>query len=140
MTNLTIVHGSIEQGEADMLSQRLERYGFSTRLVQGRTERSAEEVILILLLGIPLRTFLEAFGTSLGESAGAAFKKVIEEIFRKSDGRNGGKIVIIRDFKSGRDYELNDRLPKEAYEQLISEGSPQAGRLHYDDAIGEWTE
>lgn len=138
MANIVIAYGPNVQREASLLSKHLERCGFATRLVGGNTERNAAEVISILLLAIPLRTFLEAFGTSLGESAGTAFKSVIREIFRRGDKSERVRVVILRDFQTGRDYELSEDLSVEAYEQLITEDSSNAGRYYYNDATGKW--
>jgi hypothetical protein len=134
---ITIVCNRKTRREAEVFAHGVQSAGITTKIVNRQLERGIVEVALILLFAIPARTFLEALGTSLGDSAGVAAKNLIRKAIG-DDGEPPNSYIILRDTTQGIDFELKEDLPVEAYEQLMSITSVQAGVLHYDRTAGKW--
>jgi hypothetical protein len=135
---VTIVSAPSELGKAESLAQKLNQAGLTTRLSSSQPSRGAGEIALIVLLAIPFRSFLEALGASLGDSAGTAVKNLIERAVSTSDQNEHYKCIIVRDSQRGIDFEFTDDLPLEAYDKLGELGPGRSGTLRYERSHGEW--
>ncbi len=135
---VTIVSARSERGKAEYLAQELNQVGLAARLVSSQPDRGAGEVVLLILFAIPIRAFLEAFGTSLGSSAGAAVKNLIEKAVGMGDQNAQNKRIIVRDSRRGIDYEFAGDLPIEAYDKLGEISRVRSGTLRYERSNGEW--
>jgi hypothetical protein len=142
MTNstfaVTIVSAHSDQGRAEFLAQELSQMGLTARFASSQPERGASEVILMVVLAVPIRTFLEAFGSSLGNSAGTAVKNLIQKTLGAGRQNVIDKCVLVRDPQRGIDFEFTDDLPVEAYDKVGRISPTRPGTLRYVRAVGEW--
>jgi hypothetical protein len=134
----TVVHSPSTQEEATFFTNEIQRSGIDTEIFQGNTERGSVEIVLIVLLAIPIRTFLEAFGKSLGESAADSFMFLIKKTIAIGGRESGSKFVVIREREHGAEYQFSDDLPLEAYTKLAELKVMKPGAFRYDRLHLEW--
>ncbi len=135
VTDVTLVYGQWTENLAKLAAGELGKAGISTRMVCRQPDRSVGEIALLVLLAIPLRTFLEAFGTSLGESAGTAVRSIVNKVVR---GGGDNQCIVIRDSELGIDLIFAENLPAEAYDQLIRSNFLHSGLFCYDQDRKAW--
>jgi hypothetical protein len=137
-TCVTILHEPARENQAFLLSEELHQLEVPNQVVPVQAARGKEEVVLLVLLAIPLRTFLESFGKSLGESAGSALRGLVRKILKSDGDEEATRCIVIRDSKNGKEFWLSDRLPLKAYEQLLDEDFTIAGSFFYEEDLSTW--
>jgi hypothetical protein len=138
--DVTIICSSWAREEAVFLSQELQHAGLTAVIVPGQAERGSGEIVLVILLAVPLRTFLEALGKTLGDSAGDAIVLLVKKLTGAGAGKSRHRYLIVRERESATEYELSDDLPSGAYAKLTELKVEGPGRYVYKQTRMEWVQ
>jgi hypothetical protein len=104
--------------------------------------RRAAELTWLVLLTLPLSSFLTAIGSSLAEDAHAALARLSQRLLRRGDPTlPPARTVVLEDRDSGVRVILDDELPEQAFRALLrTDLAAEPGEtLRYDGATRRWT-
>jgi hypothetical protein len=133
----------VPQGVEAELKDALGDLGFEPSVKDFPITRGPEMVGLLGLMMIPLKAFLEAAGSSLGEQAVSKFKQGVTRILHRGASTNAAadsRPLVLRDSATGIQVFFEPGLPDEAYRALpaLDLGSFVLGPVHWDRALGRW--
>ncbi|MFI6763279.1 hypothetical protein ACIBF5_29515 [Micromonospora sp. NPDC050417] len=140
--SVSVVHFGVgDDGEAaEAVAETLRSHGFTARALKAQANRGdASNLALIVLLAVPVHSFLSALGESLGSATGEAMHALFGRILtRLGSGRSERPVVVIRDATRGIDAEISAGLPPEAFEKLSELATEDSVKLRYDPVAGAW--
>jgi hypothetical protein len=134
----------VPQGAEADLKEALADLGFSPEVKDFPTTRDPVSLGLLGLMMIPLKGFLEAAGSSLGEQAMSKFKQGVTRILHRNTtdtaSAAGSKPLVLLDSATGIRVFFESDLPDEAYHALpkLDLSSFLIGPVHWDRALGRW--
>ena len=105
--------------------------------------RDAQALSWIVLVSLPLQAFISAIGTTMANSAYAAFTKAVRRLLgrhHQPDRAETPPVLVLQDPLSGLRIILEPDLPGDAYAQLLALelSRYRHGPLHYDRALRRW--
>lgn len=134
----------VPRGAEAELKEALADLGFAPEVKEFPTTRDPVSLGLLGLMMLPLKGFLEAAGTSLGEQAMAKFKQGVTRILHRNAAdpasAAAAKPLVLLDSATGIRVFFEPDLPDEAYRALpkLDLGSFLIGPVHWDRALGRW--
>jgi hypothetical protein len=110
-----------------------------TRIVPSR--RGVGELNWLILVSLPLQTFLGSVGTKFAEDAYQGLKGLVGRLVHRDPPTPGDqRPMVLRDMATGLQVVLEPDLPDEGYRQLfgLDLSQFQLGPVHYDRHRGRW--
>jgi hypothetical protein len=107
------------------------------------TRRGATELQWLLLAMLPLQAFLSTLGSTFGDEASHALKRLVGRAHRsqpKTAARQSVPVLVLQDAVTRLQIVLEADLPADAYKALLSLdlSNFHQGPLHYDQYHGVW--
>ncbi|MEU6992690.1 hypothetical protein ABZ953_18800 [Streptomyces sp. NPDC046465] len=103
--------------------------------------RGAADIQWIVLVSLPLQSFLSGLGAEAVKDAYDTFKGVVRRTARPAAPTAGpARPIVLQDAATGLDVVLEPDLPAEAYALLAALDLAEftVGPLHFDRAQGRW--
>jgi hypothetical protein len=124
--------------EVDAVDAAFREAGLDAEVRASYGRKSLDLLPWIVLIALPLKGFLDAFGREAGQDAYAALKRLVTRI---REGRRGNKgTIVVQSRESSTTLVLGDDLPDEAYAALfeLDPKEYEGAYLLWDEDRGEW--
>jgi hypothetical protein len=136
-----LLDGQVSSDEERELVDALSLLGVTAHPKVVAVRRGPEQLQWLILLALPLQTFLSSLGGKIAEDGYRGFKKVVIRILRtKRKGVSNIRPIVLQDNDTGLQIILSPDLPDESYRQLfdLDLSRFRLGPLHYDQHQRRW--
>ncbi|MFD5796373.1 hypothetical protein ACFWIO_23145 [Streptomyces diastatochromogenes] len=133
-----VVDPRLPRDQETLLTTALTTLGFTPRVRELPRRRAAGQLVWMVLVSVPLHTFLRAVTDKAATDAYRCLQEAVRALRTRSD--ETPHPVVFQDPDNGLRIVLEPDLPAEAYQQLLALDLTQyrLGPLHYDKAQSRW--
>lgn len=125
----------------DQLLHDLRAIGLTPALRAVPVRRGGGELLWWVLLGLPLKPFLDALVQKFADDAYSQLKALVGNVLHRPRGpQDSRRVLELSDNTRHLRVELESDLPLDAYQQLflVNFSNITQGRLRYDRSSKEW--
>ncbi|SNY52489.1 hypothetical protein [Paractinoplanes atraurantiacus] len=137
-----LVDPGVPAADADLLAEALAQCGVAAQAKVLAPRRAGEQLSWLVLLALPLQTFLTTVGETAARDAYAGLRRAVGRVLGAppSDPAAAERPMVLQDEETGLRIVLSAGLPPEAYRTLVQLRLTdyREGPLHYDRHQRRW--
>jgi hypothetical protein len=137
-----LVEEQLSPEQEGLIVGALNALGISARVRVLPRRRSASDLQWLVLAVLPLHAFLTSIGGKIADDTYKGFQDAVRKLLRREHAADTAatRPMVLQDTTSGLRIILEDDLPAEGYQQLITLDLSlfHLGPVHYDRAQQRW--